>query len=67
MRLFESSIAKILRIVLFLKIMLIIDLDDFLSLNFFSLLFDLLKNSRSTPVDPSHITPVCRSTQAENQ
>lgn len=38
---FKRSIAKILIIMLFLKIMLIIDLDDFLSIIFFTLLFEL--------------------------
>jgi hypothetical protein len=38
---FKSSIAKILIVVLFLKIILIMDFDDILFLNFFSLPFDL--------------------------
>jgi hypothetical protein len=38
---FKSSIAKILITVLFLKIMLIMDFDDILFVNLFSLLFYL--------------------------
>jgi hypothetical protein len=50
---FKSSLAKIPIIVLFLKIILVMDLDDFLFLNFFSLLSGLSPNSRCTPAYPS--------------
>jgi hypothetical protein len=48
---FKSSVAKILIVVLFLKIMLIMDFDNFFIPQFLSLLFDLPPNSCSTPVD----------------
>jgi hypothetical protein len=52
----KSSLAKILIIVLFLKIILII---NFLFLSFFLLLFDLPPDPCSAPADPScHGTPV---------
>jgi hypothetical protein len=59
---FKSSIAKILTIVIFLKIIFIMDFDDFLFRSFFLLLFDFPRNSRGTPVDPSRNTSLPRHT-----
>jgi hypothetical protein len=61
---FNSSIAKILISVLFLKIMLIMDFEDFLFLDFFTVLSDLLPNSRGTSAD-LRVTPVYRGTPVE--
>jgi hypothetical protein len=57
---FKSSVAKIIIIVLFLKIKFIMDFDDFYLLNYFTLLFELNLNFRSTSADPSRHTSVLR-------
>jgi hypothetical protein len=60
---FKSLIAKILIIVIFLKIMLSIDFDNFLFLDFFlSTLFDLPLNSNDKPADLLRHTSVPRHT-----
>jgi hypothetical protein len=54
-------------IVLFLKMVLIMNFDDIFSHLLFSSLFSyLFPNFRGTPADP-HVTRVCRGTPVENR
>jgi hypothetical protein len=50
----------------FLKIILIMNFDDFLFLNFFSLIFDLSRNYRGTPAGPLHHTSVSWHTDSKS-